>query len=258
MAISLGEMTEKIKQKKELSGIDDSIVLEALNTYLDKNKLSLSILGKNEIKEVVKDIRAELRVYSGMFHLSVKKGLALLEENRIEEILKSHSSTRERIDFYPALKKEISSLNASSILDLGCGLNPIALASKETEYYASDINKGDLEIVEKYFEKNKIIGKTFVCDLRKIISCKLPNADVCLLFKVLDIIGKEQYILAEKILRSINCKYLVISFATRTLSGKPMAKKRRFWLENLLNELKFKFKIIESKNEMFYFVKRAI
>jgi len=60
--------------------------------------------------------------------------------------------------------------------------------------------------------------------------------DLCLIFKVLDIIEKKTHKNAEKILKAINAKRMIISFSTRTLSGKPMEYPRRLWAEKLFCE----------------------
>jgi SAM-dependent methyltransferase len=253
----LKSIAEKIKQKKELSGIDDSIVSELVQKYLEKNRIPLENLKESYLKIIVKDIRSNLRDYAGRFQIGWKDRYKLLEKGDINSLLKTHSSTSERIAFYPRLKELISRLKARSILDLGCGINPIALASPGVVYYASDINGEELKLIEKFFEKNNIKGKTFVCDLANVNSCNLPEADICLILKVFDILGKNDYLLAEKVISRIKSKYLLISFSTKTLSGKPMNKPRRIWLEKLLEKLNYSFEIIKSDNEIFYLSKTS-
>lgn len=140
-------------------------------------------------------------------------------------------------------------------MDLACGLNPLALATSGVKYYASDIKEDELILIKKYFEKNKIKGKTFIYDIRKIKQ-DLPKADLCLLFKVLDIIEKKGHKLAEKILKTVECKTILVSFPTKKLSGRPMRHPERKWLEKLLNRLNYPFKIFRSENEIFYLIKK--
>ena len=59
------------------------------------------------------------------------------------------------------LKEIIKKLNPKSILDLGCGINPLALAEKGVKYYASDINSEDLNIVREFFKNYKRIINDF-------------------------------------------------------------------------------------------------
>ncbi len=201
--LTKNELLKKIKQKKELIGLADSIVFSSLEKYLQKYKINLNEISKKQLKIIIKDLRAELRILTGRFQKSLKDKSKIFASNKIERLLKTHSSTAERLEFYPELKKIISSLNAKSILDLGCGLNPLVLASSKTYYYAYDIREDELFMIKEFFKKNKIRGKTFVYDLRAIQG-DLPKADICLLFKVLDIIDDKKHRLKEKILQIVN------------------------------------------------------
>ena len=250
----IAQIVQKIKQKKELSGIEDSIVLEHLIGYLEKNKLSLHKLNPSQITLIMKDIRALLRERVGRFQASIKNRYPLLEKGDIQAILHTHSSTKERIYFYPQLKEIIKKLKVKSILDLGCGINPLALAEQGIKYYASDINAEDLNIVKEFFKNQRIDGEVFVCDLNKIENCTLPKADLTLVLKVFDILGKSDYRAAKKIIERISSNHLIVSFSIKTLSGKPMKSQRRIWFERLLDSFLYRFEIVKSDNEIFYIV----
>lgn len=248
-------LVQKIKEKKELKGIASSLVRGALDDYLKKYKININLLNKKQIKIIIKEVRAGLRNLVGQYQKSLKNKSKL----PIKDLLKTHSSTAERLDFYPKLKKIISQLKVKSILDLGCGLNPLALANKKVKYHASDIKEDELEIIEKYFKKHNIEGKTFVYDLRKPKKA-LPKVDLCLIFKVLDILAndkKSRAILTEKILKEVPCKKLFISFSTIKLSGRKMNFPKRYWFENMLERKNLKYKTFSSDNEVFYLVDKA-
>ncbi len=248
MDIKFQDIIRKIKQKKELSGIDDALVLE----LLEKHKIIIEKLSESETKILVKEIRDKLRQYAGRFQKKWKDRKSILEKGDINSILKTHASTRERLEFYPELKKLISELGIKSIIDLGCGINPIALSKPGMKYYAFDINKEELELVKRFFKINHIHGEASFCNLRNIESCKFPESELCIIFKVFDVIEKKGHKLAEKIIKQVNSRYLLISFSTKTLSGKSMNHPQRGWIERLLHRLNFSFKIIKSSNEIFY------
>ncbi len=244
---------EEIKRKKELSGLADSLVSNILDNYLRRHNIEFNALKKKEIKIVIKDIRAELRNLAGRFQKSLKK-IELKNEN-INEILKTHASTSERFDFYPKLRAMIRSLKISSILDIGCGLNPIALADKKIYYYASDVNEENLALIRKFFEKHKIKGEVFTYDIKNP-NTSLPKSDLCLMLKLLDIVETKSHEIAKAIIEKIDYKYILISFATKTLSGKRMRYPRRKWFEFLLKNLNCEYKTFSSNNELFYLVKK--
>lgn len=255
MALTQQDLVEIIKKKKELSGIIDKVVEDSLEKHLRKFRVKIEDLGKSELKLVVKSVRAELRGLVGQFRSSIKDRNKMLDENRLDELLKTHSSTKERIDFYPEIRKLIAELKIKSILDLGCGINPIALAEKGVRYDCSDINGDDLSIVRKFFEKNNIDGKVFVYDLKKFAN-DLPEADLCILFKVLDTIEKENHYIARELIENLKCKFIFISFSSRKLSGENMNHPEREWLERILTKLNYNYKKIRSNNEIFYLVKK--
>lgn len=248
------DIINKIKEKKELSGIPDNTVKESLEKQLRKLNLPDEGLSKKDEKILIKEVRKTLREYVGRFKSSGKdQGIIkrLVESNQINPALMLHSSTRERMNFYPELKKVIKKLSPGTILDLGCGLNPLALADKSCFYYASDIDENNLRLIKRFFHLNNIKGQTFTADLRK--AREFPEADLCLILKVLDIL-KMPHKEVESLLLSLKCRTLIVSFSTVTLSGKQMKDKRRFWFERILERLNIPFEDLESNNEFFYII----
>lgn len=244
------DLVEKVKQKPELRGIIDSSVLREIENIASKHNLSIKSLKKSEEKFILKEARSKLRNLVGQFQISPKKRKKLLAEEDFETLLKTHTSTSERIDIYPQIRKLISNINPTSILDLGCGLNPLALATKDVRYIACDINKEEVEIVNKFFKKNKISGNAFPCDIR--FETDFPKSDLCLIFKVLDVIEEDGHKLSEELLKKVNSKKYLISFATRKLSGRKMNFPQRKWIEKLFERLNFKYEKIPFENEFFY------
>ncbi len=249
------ELIAEIQKKKELSGISAEVIEEILKNKL--NKLNLQDITPSEEKQIIKEARAELRTLVGQFQLSLKKRKAFLNEKNWQEILNTHLSTKERIASggYKIIKNIIKNHNISSILDIGCGLNPIALATPDIYYIALDIKQDELEIIKQFFKDCNIKGQTISFDIRNIENMgKLPKAELCLILKVFDIIETKGHKLAEKIITNLNCKHILVSFPTKKLSGKNMNFPRRIWLEKLLNRLNYSFTTSSTTNEIFYLV----
>ena len=254
---TLDSLIKEIKKKREFSSLPNSLVNDYLSSVLKKYNLSPNSLKYREEKIIVKEVRAQLRQITGQFQKISKKRLKILSQDDFNSLLKTHASTAERLNFYPKIKEIISSLKINSILDLGCGLNPLALAEPRYLYYASDIREDELSIIKEFFSKKGIDGKIFVFDLRKINSGLLPKADLCILFKVLDVIEKNSHKLADKILNEIECRYFLVSFATKKLSGKPMSFPERKWFEKMLLRKNYNFKKFNSENEVFYLIDKS-
>jgi 16S rRNA (guanine(1405)-N(7))-methyltransferase len=190
-----------------------------------------------------------------------EKILSRKDKNLSDELLEIHKSTKERISIYPFIYQKIFTITGKpkSILDLGCGMNPVSYPYMKikAKYYASELNKKDCVFLQKYFKIMKIKGNAFALDLKKPnLLKKLKPVDVCFLFKVLDTIEKKGHKLAEEIITKVKSKWIVISFATQKLGGRPMKHAYRGWLERLLERLGYKYKIIKEKNEIFYITKK--
>ncbi len=251
------EIIRKIKQKKELSDMPESIIKQSLENYLSKKRISLPNKPK-ELKLIIKAVRSDLRKYTGMFQIksSSKKRSILLKSNKIKELLKTHASTKERLDNYEILRKIISRINPASILDLGCGLNPMAIASANIKYYAYDIKEEELKLIDSFFKMKNISGKTFFKDITQ--ESKFPKADLCLILKTLDVLEKQKKNASKELIKKINCKTIVSSFSTKTLSGKPMNSPRRIWFESILKELNLSFEATKTNNEIFYVIDKCV
>lgn len=265
----ISQLIEEIKSKKELRGIDDSLVKSEMLRIITQNKKMLDFLSaagasENEkikksgsYKEIIKKSRAILRKSVGVF----------IKNTRVKDfdnLLLSHESTKERIAIYPEIYKRIFHITGSpqTILDLGCGLNPLSYKFMKINpfYYAIDVSSIVIEIVSLFFEKEKINGKAEIINLREIKDrkLKLPKADVCFMFKLLDSLELEKgHRLAEKLVREVDCSWIAASFSKRTLSGKRMNHPYRGWIEQMCRRLNYFYEIIDFDHEVFYIIKKA-
>jgi hypothetical protein len=255
MDLSASSLVKSIKSKKEFLGLPDSLVEENLLKVLKKHNISIESLNEKESNIIKKEVRKILRNLTGQYQISRKNRTKLLENKNIEQLLQTHSSTKERLNFYSELKELIKKLKIKSILDLGCGLNPLALADKKITYYASDIREDEISIISDYFHANKLKGKAYVQNLMQE-NLEFPKTDLCLIFKVLDVIDSWPYPLTRKILSSLDSKNILVSFATKKLSGKRMNLPQRSWFEKILFQMNLNYEKFSSDNEVFYLIKK--
>jgi SAM-dependent methyltransferase len=277
----LSILAEDIKKKKELAGIEDSVVRKEINEYFRKYK-TFAVLRtyqneeqlkrSYEYKKALKKVRSNLHSSYGMFQIpknsdEIKKEflkkteMSSLREEDYERALSLHRSTKERFQSYQSIYQQIFKQTGKPkiILDLGCGLNPLSVHYMNLnafKYIASDIDKSSLEFIRQYFDLGGINGETVILDLlNKDDLEKLSGiqADVCFLFKVLEIDKR----IAEPIFSKVNAKFIVVSFSTRSLSGKIMSNSERQWFEKMLSRLKYKFSIFKTENEIFYIIRKS-
>ena len=270
-----------IKKKKELQSINDDFVKDGIVKCLQQEPKLSEALEKNfnpkskAYGSVVKYVRAKLRKVYGLFRDDPAKRKKLVQElaraskeNRtkiITEILSTHSSTNERLSFYGQLYSKLFAITGKpkTILDLGCGINPFSFLYMKLEkcnYYAYDINEEEINSINKCFGSLQIenpffTGKAEIMDILQV--AKLPQADICFLFKMTDVLDKGKgHKKTEELLIKIPAKYIVASFATKTMSGKAMTAPRRKWMEWLCQRLGYNYTVLEFKNEIFYVVEK--
>lgn len=258
-------LVSDIKKKRELQGISESIIKEKLLSYLKQNpKLNLENKRSSDYKKVIKEVRATLRRQYGLF----REEKITEDFTNIQKMLLSHSSTKERLPFYPELYKQIFQItgNPTSIIDLACGINPLSLefmGPDKLRYYAYDISEKEIALLNKYFSwKNKsnraFNGLAQVLDISNVDSVKkVPKADLCFLFKIVDILDQGKgHKKSEEVIKAVPTRFVVVSFATATMSGKPMTAPRRRWMEWLCKRLGYSYEILEFSNEIFYVVRK--
>ena len=275
-----------IRRKKELKELNEEFIREHLFKYLQQETKITNSLVKNfnqksaYYKKVIKEVRARLRRLYGLFRIEEDSDnrrelvdeLVQSSKNKrkeiIEKILKTHSSTKERLKCYEKLYHKMFSLTGKpkSIIDLGCGINPFSISLmklKKLKYYAYDLSIEEIEGLNRYFkllhkENKSFIGKAGILDVMNWVKLsKHEVMDICLLFKMTDVLDKGKgHKATETVMKKVPARYVVVSFPTKTMSGKKMNFPRRKWIELMCERLRYKFKIIKFSNEIFYVVEK--
>ena len=101
-------------------------------------------------------------------------------------------------------------------------------------------------------------GRAFVLDIIDINQLKeLPKSDITFMFKLVDLIDSKNKKISETIINYLlknKTKFIVASFATKTLTRKTMNLPRRIGFEKMLSRNKLKFKDFSIDNEIFYVI----
>ncbi|MFW6230540.1 MAG: hypothetical protein ACOC32_00790 [Nanoarchaeota archaeon] len=271
----LDDLITKIKEKDELSAVPNEIVTDGIITVLkkDSNLLDKLLTGKKApFKMVLKDVRASLHRIHGSFHTDIKQRDELLaryekekDDDIIVELLKTHASTKERLEIYENLYETLFRICArpDSILDIGCGLNPLSCIfmdrPQDVFYSAYDISQPDLDMVKRFFSLYGIEGTVSILNLFKArsenIFQQVGKHNICFLFKVLEIIEQtKSHKISENIIMTAPADTVVVSFPKRTMSGNAMRYPRRGWIEQMLRRLAIPWDIIDYQNEIFYVI----
>lgn len=271
----LNEFVREIKKKKTLRNLDDSFVRSLTEEYLGNNKkLYLKLLEhkkplkSREFKILLKDIREKLHEIYGVFDLGKKdiekfKKFKKIDDEFIDlhvSLLKKHKSSFERVNDYEKIYSKIFEITGkpSSILDLGCGLNPLSfifMKLKKVDYYASELSGKDASFLNDYFKIMKkfgLNGKAFSCDL--IHAKELPKEDVVFMFKLIDTLESLKKNISYELIDKVKAKYLVVSFSLVSIGGRTKLPERG-WFLKLLREKKLNYETFKVNEELFYVIR---
>ena len=94
-------------------------------------------------------------------------------------------------------------------------------------------------------------------DVRDFNLGKIPSYDVIFMFKLVHLIDSKKKKISEELIKKLlgKTRFIVVSFATRTFTQKPMNFPRRKGFELMLERNNLQFKKIKISNEIFYVVK---
>lgn len=280
------EILKKIKENKKYKNLSDIVVKKEIQNYFKNQKPNKT---ENITKQDIKNIRARLHKFYSSFQTKKKNKKYLYlndlkkliniknsSENNIKDIeninnnlLSLTLSTKERLNDYSELYQQIFKItgNPETIIDLGSGLNPLSfplMNLKKLNYYAYDIDEEDIKFLNQYFQIIKINGlngKAAILDMRNLREIsQIPSANIVFLFKIIDILNQSEknYKLSEEIIKKLitKSKYVVASFATKTITRKKMNYPNRKWFELMLKRNNLYFNIIKTDNEVFYVIKK--
>ena len=145
-------------------------------------------------------------------------------EAACREIMALHSSTRERLPildrFYPTIF-EITGW-PTSILDAGCGLNPLALPwmdlPEDARYVALDIDAERVDFLNRYLS---LAGYEPLARCQDILS-RPPSdrVDVALLLKMSPTLERQGSGATLRLIEQLAAKHVVVSYAVKSLGGR--------------------------------------
>ena len=285
-----------IKEKRELGAIEESFVRDILIRELQSNQKIVSFILEHELrtlsradkyKEIIKRVRAKLRVVYGVFQTGKEsEKLELLEELkkvvwRTKEIdltidihkklLEKHLSSKERLPYYEEVYRSIWRFTGKphSIIDLGCGLNPLSfpfMGLNKVDYYASELNTIDVNFLNAYFDIMEVFGlngKAIQQDLSGLSASEalfktFPKSDVAFMFKLLDSlkVPRKSKKLDEMVIDRVPARWVIVSFPTKTIGSRSMSVTQRGWVEKLCQRKGWKCSHIKVGDEIFYIIKK--
>ena len=160
----------------------------------------------------------------GQLEAAYRQGTDSGIEAACRQVMELHSSTRERLPnldrFYPAIF-EITGRPAS-ILDAGCGLNPLALPWMDlpasARYVALDIDAARVKFLNRYLV---LAGHEPLARCQDILSHPpTDRADVALLLKMSPTLERQSSGATLRLIEQLDADHIVVSYAVKSLGGR--------------------------------------
>ena len=189
--------------------------------------------GRN-FKETVKATRNKLHQVAGAYFPDRPDYTAWLDQialtpdvasrrATVRQIMAHHASTRERLpfldDFYATILADLPPIY--SILDLACGLNPLAMAwmplAADARYYACDIYQDQINFLNAAFARQGQQGTALIGNLLEAIPGQA--VDVALLLKTIPCLEQLDKGIGSRLLAQVNAPVIIVSFPARSLGG---------------------------------------
>lgn len=223
---NLERILECIASSRKYKNIHKRTILEIVKMEASKYKKE---------KDLIKAVKSKLHQIYGAFltEKDIRKINILLDsleaDKRIvrdisKDILLLHISTRERLEFYGALYREIFSITGKPkvILDLASGLNPYSIPWMNIEdpitYYAYDIDCLLIDSINRFFELIDLPKLAVVKDV--IFEDVEEEGELCFIFKFLPTAERIKKGSSKRLLENIQAQFIVVSFPLKSISGR--------------------------------------
>jgi 16S rRNA (guanine(1405)-N(7))-methyltransferase len=242
------------------------------------------IAKRQNTKETVKAIKNRLHQAGGAYQSGketyvkwlAELNAALQSGNRetllatSQRIMSHHASTRERL---PILDRFYSTIFASlppvsSVIDVACGLNPLALPwmplAPGATYVACDIYADMIDFLNGFFallQKQSEAAIAGSAQVRNILtSCPAEHADVAFVLKTIPCLEQVDKAAGHRLLRALNADYLVVSFPVHSLGGrnKGMLTNYERHFRELIEGESWEIQRIEFPGELVFLVKKEV
>lgn len=154
-----------------------------------------------------------------------------------------HVSTRERLPILDRFYTELFAITGvpSTICDVACGLNPLAVPWMDlpagARYVACDI---DSQLVGFVAASLDLFGVSALAELRDVVTSPPSfDADIALLLKSVPCLDQQDPGAAGRVLAGLRARHIVVSFPSQSIGGRPkgMARTYRTRFAALLDEL---------------------
>jgi 16S rRNA (guanine(1405)-N(7))-methyltransferase len=217
--------------EKLVQAVQESAKYRHVSADLIRRLGGRELSRRRNLKEVIKETKNTLHQVAGAYLDSTPRyaeGIARMEASRdldtLTWMMGQHASTRERLpylaEFYSTIFAALPPVH--SILDIACGLNPLALPwmnlPPDLRYDAYDLYSDMMDFLNAFFRYNPWSARAHLCDA--VANPPAQEADLALILKFLPVLEQTERGVTLDWLRRLQARYLLVTFPTRSLGGR--------------------------------------
>lgn len=226
--------------------------------------------GKDADKAVRQKLHNIIAPYLGdpdypAAHESLAAAFATHDPNQIEtaclDLLSAHASTRERIPHMRSFYSSIWQVTGvpQTILDLACGLNPFSWRwmglPANIKYYAYDLHRPRIELIQHYFELEGLAPLAFCEDI--LVHPPQLAADVAFFFKEAHRFEQRQRGCNAAFWQALKARWLIVSLPASDLAGHhSLAEQHRQLVYTNLSGTNWPVTELQSGNELIFCIQK--
>ena len=178
------------------------------------------------------------------------------------ELLKSHASTRERLEYQAEFYRVIFVITGQpqTILDLACGLNPLAFPWMElpltTRYHAYDLHQPRVELINHYFKFQGLAPLAVHGDI--LVHPPQTRADAAFFFKEAHRFEQRRRGCNREFWLALNVNWLVVTLPASSLTGRhDLASGHRKLVQDTLAGLEWPMQETLVGNELIFCIHKG-
>lgn len=224
-------VTRAVAQSRRYRAVDPSVVRR-----LADEELSRARSTDDAVKRVKRRLHQAVGAYRPGAAAALEREMERLAAARradasgaelrsvCRDLLWRHASTRERLPFVDRFYAGIwdaTRQTPASLIDLGCGLAPLALPwmglPPFARYVALDADASAVALVEGFLS---LVAQPHEADVRDLaVPFEVPATDVALLLKLVPILDHQDPDAAQRLIAGLSANHVVVSFPVRSLGG---------------------------------------
>jgi 16S rRNA (guanine(1405)-N(7))-methyltransferase len=261
------KVAEAVQKGSRYQNVDQSLVLRIAVLELSKGR---------SFKAAVKAVRSKLHQVGSAYHTGKldyakwKTELQTLPHDLTAtalqdfccQAMEQHASTSERLpyleDFFHETLAPLGKIE--SVLDLACGLNPLAIPwmplSQNAAYYACDIYADMVAFLGLFLSHAGLSGEAAVCNL--VEGAPPTRTQLALLLKSIPCLEHLDRDIGPRLLETIPADNILVSFPARSLGGrsKGMLENYESRFENIIAGKNWQVQRFEFPTELAFLIAR--